>query len=88
MRIIKIEIDKTSKGITPDDHHTLYPVDVTFKSFWGYEAHKMLYPTLIARCGKNGDPLFFHYCNEFGERLEDEISEQINKFLFINTIFN
>jgi hypothetical protein len=86
MKITKIIVQQTDGGFKPENYFSLFPVNITLKSFWGRETNKMVYPTPFARIDKSGCPIFFHYCDELGVRLDNDISEQINRFLFIKNI--
>ena len=83
MKITKIEVDVNSSVLTMvSDDRKLQTVDLTLKNFWGTETKVKAFPTTHGPTYGSGNIQYFYFTNELGEEFDDDISKQINNFLF------
>ena len=83
MKILKIEIvDGKSFQYRGTKLRT---VKLTVKNFWGKKKEILASPTNVGPSYGGPHILWFYYTDTLGKKLEDEICEQINDFLIINS---
>ena len=81
MKIIKIDVITNENCLTFDDSSYLCPVIVTARKWYGVKYTFKAYPTHTGIIGRNGTFLFHYYCNELGEKLSNNMSEQICNYM-------
>lgn len=79
MRIISIEKNSDCEIMTVGTTN-LIGVILTVKNFWGKTKKIKAFPTNVGPTFGSGIIIYYYFCDELGNRLENE-SEQINNFL-------
>jgi hypothetical protein len=82
MKLIKIELIENGNIVTVTDGRQLQAVILTFKKLFSGNVEKKAFPTNYGPTFRNSGRIrYFFYCDEWGKKLDDEISEQINNYL-------
>lgn len=86
MRIASIKINPESNLMTIGGDRQLRGVILTVKKMFGKTKEIKAFPTSYGLPGKSGRILFYYFCDEKGNELSLNVSQQINNFLLTTEI--